>query len=77
MAPLKGAADDGKRSGFMDSVDVLLCFSERREKERVWERKGLGVGPRGSLTDEGKRSSGGGRCIGILREIFLEMGGGP
>ena len=39
----KGPADDGKRSEFTETVDVLFCFSERRKRDRAWERKGLGV----------------------------------
>ncbi len=44
----EGSADDGQRS---ERLDVCSCFSERRKKERVWERNGLAVGPGRRLAD--------------------------
>ena len=35
--------------------NVLFCFSERRKKERVSERKGLGISPDRRLADDRKR----------------------
>ena len=46
-------ADDGKRSEAVDVV-VELLLGEKK-KERVWERKGLRVGPDRRLADDGKR----------------------
>ena len=55
VAPSRGPADDGKRSEFTETAERFILFLREKKKERVWERKGLVIGPERSLADDGKR----------------------
>ena len=53
VAPQGGPADDGKRSEFTEAAERFILLLGEKKKERVWERKGLAVGPERSLADLG------------------------
>ena len=64
--PLKGSADDGKRREMllsMNEVERFILLLGEKKQERVWERKGLAIGPDRRLADDGKRLCGAERCI--------------
>ena len=51
LPPQGGPADDGKRSDLVWSCTLLRMLLREKKKERVWERKGLGIGPERRLAD--------------------------
>ena len=53
----------GERSKFTEAAERFILLLGEKKKERVWERKGLAIGVERRLADDGKRCSGGGRCI--------------
>ena len=56
VGPRGGLADDGKRSGvYGTKLNVLFCFSERRNRRGFGGGKGSGSGRIGGLADDGKR----------------------
>ena len=52
----RGRRMTGSAMKFTEWSGTFYYASRREEKERVWERKGLGVGPGGRLADDGKRN---------------------
>ena len=65
-----GPADDRRQRNF------VVCFSERRKKKRVWERKRLATSPGRRLADDGKRLFySEGRCIGTRSENRVRVRG--
>ena len=45
----------GSAQTWSEAVRLIMLLGEKK-KERVWERKGLGVEPDRRLADDGKRS---------------------